>query len=81
MTEEKARGDHELGSAPGRSQPGLAGEAVAATCARPAGLDSPETQLHPASTAGALIVAEGARGRQGQGVKGVTVCGIADADH
>lgn len=54
---------------------------MAATCARPIGLDSPETQLHPAPTAGALIAAEGARGRQGQGVKRVTVRGIADTDH
>lgn len=57
------------------------GEAMVATCSRPTGLDSPETQLHPAPTAGALIAAEGARSRQGQGVKRVTVRSIADTDH
>lgn len=51
------------------------------TCARVVGPDGPQTQLHSAPAACALIPAEGARGRQGQGVKRVTVCGIADTDY
>lgn len=45
------------------------------------GLDGPYTQLHPTSTTCTLIAAEGTKGREGEGVKRVTVCGIADTDH
>ena len=51
------------------------------TCACAVGLDGPQTQLHSAPTACALKAAEGTRVRQGQGVKRVTVCSIADTDH
>ena len=51
------------------------------TCARVISLDGPHTQLHPSPTACTLIAAEGTKGRKGRGVKGVTVCGIADTDH
>ena len=54
---------------------------VVVTCACAVGLDGPQTQLHSAPTACALKAAEGTRVRQGQGVKRVTVCSIADTDH
>ena len=45
------------------------------------GLEGPQAQLHSAPAACALKAAEGARVRQGQGVKRITVGGIANTDH
>ena len=67
--------------APGASQPALGMRHTAVTCARAVGPDGPQTQLHPAPAARALVSAEGAGGGQGQGVERVTVRGIADTDH
>lgn len=74
------RGDHWYDLVPGGSQL-LGARGIVVTCACVVGLDCPLTQLHSAPTACALIAAEDARGRQGEGVKGVTICGIADTDH
>ena len=51
------------------------------TCAGVIGLEGPQTQLHSAPAACALKAAEVARVRQGQGVKRITVCSIADTHH